>query len=271
MTDLNLRLRRLAGALCAAALLVLPASAQDVDGIVSIDVLDGWTEADGARMAGLRVRLAPGWKTYWRAPGDAGIPPHFDWAGSANLKGVRLHWPTPVVFLQQGLRSIGYTGEVVLPVELIPRDPGQPVTLAGTAAMGVCQDICVPVQLDISGDALLGTGEGPGAAVIRRALGHRPARSAAQASCTLSAIEDGLRLRVSLPIADLGREAVVVELDRPGTWVSDAVAHREGGLLVAEADLVPPEGAPFALDRSALRFTVLGARGAADLRGCRAD
>ncbi|MCX8508161.1 MAG: protein-disulfide reductase DsbD family protein, partial [Rhodobacteraceae bacterium] len=63
------------------------AQAQPVpDNLLKAEILPGWRTESGSQMAALRLTMAPGWKTYWRAPGDAGIPPRFDWTGSANLK-----------------------------------------------------------------------------------------------------------------------------------------------------------------------------------------
>ncbi len=60
-------------------LTAVPALAQDqFDLPVTGQVLEGWVRADGTRMAAVQLDLEPGWKTYWRAPGDAGIPPSFD-------------------------------------------------------------------------------------------------------------------------------------------------------------------------------------------------
>ena len=64
-----------------------------LDEVVSASVLTGWRMENGHHMAALRITLAPGWKTYWRAPGEAGIPPRFDWTGSDNLSAVTVHWP----------------------------------------------------------------------------------------------------------------------------------------------------------------------------------
>jgi DsbC/DsbD-like thiol-disulfide interchange protein len=76
---------------------------------------------NGGHMAAVELQLAPGWKTYWRSPGDAGIPPSFDWSGSENVKSVRLHWPAPEVFEANGMQTIGYHERLVLPVEITPR------------------------------------------------------------------------------------------------------------------------------------------------------
>lgn len=113
-------------AACAASLLALaagtPALSGAVDGdIVEIEVLDGGMTPRGTYMGALRVKLQPGWKTYWRAPGDAGIPPSFSWRGARNVGALSITWPAPEVFLTSGYRTIGYHDQLVLPVEITPR------------------------------------------------------------------------------------------------------------------------------------------------------
>ncbi len=258
--------------LALAALLALPAAApaQNVADVVSARLLPGWRMESGRHMAALRLTLAPGWKTYWRAPGDAGKPPQFDWSGSGNVTAVAVHWPVPHVFDQGGLRTLGYAGEVVLPVEVTPARDGEPIALEGRIEIGVCEDICVPVTL-LLGEALPAKGGTDGA--IRAALDDRP-MTAAEAGvgrvvCRTEPIRDGMRLTVEMDLPRIApAEAAVVEFDDPTVWVSEASVTREGGRLTAVAELVPADAAPFAMARQDLRFTVLGAGRAVDIRGC---
>lgn len=242
-----------------------PQSLPDDAGTVGL--LSGWQERDGAHVAALTLALTPGWKTYWRVPGEAGIPPEFDWRASRNVARVVVHWPRPVVFDQAGMTSLGYGGEVVLPLEVVPADPERPVLLAGTVTLGVCRDICIPVTADLAADL-----PRPGQAEprIRRALDGAPERIAGRAACRVDPIADGLRLTVRLPVGSAGVEAVAVETPDPAVWVSEAGLAADGGGLTATVDLVPPSGAPFALDRSALRFTVIGGGWAGEMTGCTA-
>lgn len=239
--------------------------------VASLEFLPGWQTADGTQMAALRVRLADGWKTYWRAPGDVGVPPQFNWAGSGNLRGVAVHWPRPDIFTLNGLRTIGYKHELVLPIELSPTTPGAPISLNLEMALGVCKDICLPMTLNVTG--ITGKGTGPDSPLIRAALSDQP-KSAATAgagkvTCALEPISDGLRLTASIPLASQGGdEVVILEPGRQDVWVSEALTDRKGGTLTATADLVPPESQPFAFQRSSLRITVLGAKGAVELTGC---
>ena len=126
--------------LAAACLLGAPGFAQSLpDNLVRAELLPGWTTDSGAQMAALRLTLAPGWKTYWRAPGEAGIPPQFDWRASGNLAGVAYHWPRPQVFQINGLRTLAYRNELVLPIEFLPVDRGTAVKVSGTIDLGVCE------------------------------------------------------------------------------------------------------------------------------------
>ncbi|MEL7014329.1 MAG: protein-disulfide reductase DsbD domain-containing protein, partial [Pseudomonadota bacterium] len=70
-------------------------AAQSIEDAIEARLLTGWRAADGSHIAALQIDLAPGWTTYWRAPGDAGIPPYFDWHASENLSSVDVEWPSP--------------------------------------------------------------------------------------------------------------------------------------------------------------------------------
>lgn len=95
--------------------------------------------------AGIEIRLQKGWHTYWRYPGDAGLPPRFDWSGSENLERAEILWPAPVrIAVEDGIQSIGYKGTVLLPVRVYPRNPDEPISLRLRMDYGVCENICIP-------------------------------------------------------------------------------------------------------------------------------
>ena len=100
---------------------------------------------------GVQLDLDPGWKTYWRNPGDAGIPPRFDWKGSTNIKEPHLLWPAPERMADDFGVSIGYKHGTLLPVNIEPAQGGKPVKLALEVNYGVCADVCIPVtsRLDL--------------------------------------------------------------------------------------------------------------------------
>jgi DsbC/DsbD-like thiol-disulfide interchange protein len=254
------------------ALIAMPAVAGPPDDVISVEVLPGWRTPEGTQMAALRFTLAPGWKTYWRAPGDAGIPPAFSWTGSANIDAAEFHWPVPEVFHLNGMMSIGYSGQLVIPVELTPGDAAGPVHLAGAVELGVCHDICVPVTLEF--DATLPVDGGRDAAIVA-ALVDRPLTEAEAgvtlARCVVTPSDDGLALTAQLQMPpDGGDEVVVIEPGVAGVWVSEAATRWQDGWLLAEVEMIAADGAPIALDRSDLRITVLGQSGAVDIQGCEA-
>lgn len=240
------------------------------DEVLQASLLPGWQMEGGQQMAGLSLALAPGWKTYWRSPGEAGIPPAFDWSGSQNVKSVKVHWPSPVVFHTNGMQTVGYKGGVVLPLEVVPLIPGQPVHLRARVDLGVCKEICMPALIEVKADL-----PAPGLqdAAISDALNARP-ETAAQAgleriSCVVAPIADGLRVTATLQMPARGSvETVVFEPADGAIWVSEAQSRREGGVLTSAAEMVASTGAPFALDRSGLRVTVLGDGRAVEVTGC---
>lgn len=252
-------------ALLLGCLLASPALAETQDDVLRARFLPGWRQANGHYMAALDLDLAPLWKTYWRAPGDAGIPPVFDWTGSKNLKSVQFHWPRPQVLHQNGMMTIAYQDELVLPIEVIAQDPSKPVELALSMGLGICHDICMPAHLTFAGDL---AGQGATDSRITAALKAVPDRGPG-ARCTVEPIADGLRLTARIPLpAGRAEETVVFETPDPQVWVAAAETRREGGVLISQTDLVPPGGAPFALDRSGVTLTVLSGSEAVEIKGC---
>ena len=238
----------------------------------SFEILPGWRTENGTHMTALRVTMKPGWKTYWRTPGDAGIPPRFDWTGSRNINDVKFHWPTPNVFYQSGMRSLGYSSELVLPIELTPDQVGQEIELRADIELGVCQEICIPVAVRIAADlpATTGTDQRISAALNERPSSARDA-DVRSATCTSKPISDGVSLTVRVDIPSLSPDEIAVfELPDQTIWVSEASMSREGRILIAVADIVPPTAAPFVIDYSELRITVLGSGRGVDIMGCQA-
>ena len=147
-----------AGLVLAGSLIGAPAAAQPADPGAS-----EWVVGERARarlissvtgvgdletlQLGLEVVLEEGWKTYWRSPGDAGVAPHIDWAGSANFGAASLAYPAPRRFNYYEFETFGYHDRVVYPIEMIPASPGQAVGLKADVALLVCDDVCIPHEM----------------------------------------------------------------------------------------------------------------------------
>jgi DsbC/DsbD-like thiol-disulfide interchange protein len=102
--------------------------------------------AQATLRAGLDILLAPGWKTYWRYPGDSGVPPSFDFSASRNVSTVDVLWPAPHRMADGSGQSIGYEERVILPLRVVPKDPRRPVLLDLKVSYAVCEKLCVPAQ-----------------------------------------------------------------------------------------------------------------------------
>src|SRR5262249_48122259 len=101
---------------------------------------------------GLQMQLAPGWKTYWRTPGDAGLPLRIDWSGSSNIAAAELRWPVPERYTLLGLDTFGYADEVVFPIAVRAAKAGESLRLNAAVDYLVCEKICIPYNAKLALD-----------------------------------------------------------------------------------------------------------------------
>src|SRR5450755_1254001 len=140
----------LAAAVVASSLAV-EARAEDAspwqrDGHSAVRLLAG-SRSGAVLLGGIAVQLQPGWKTYWRTPGDSGVPPRFDFSKSENIEAVTVLWPAPMSFDDgAGGHSLGYKGQLVLPLRIVPKSADRPVTLRADVNYAVCEKLCIPVE-----------------------------------------------------------------------------------------------------------------------------
>ncbi|UGY00312.1 protein-disulfide reductase DsbD domain-containing protein [Bradyrhizobium quebecense] len=98
-------------------------------------------------LGGIAFQLQDGWKTYWRTPGDSGVPPRFDFSRSDNVDAVTVMWPAPRQFDDgAGGTSLGYKHQVVLPLRIVAKNPDKPLVLRADINYAVCEKLCVPVE-----------------------------------------------------------------------------------------------------------------------------
>jgi DsbC/DsbD-like thiol-disulfide interchange protein len=233
----------------------------------------------GGRMfrAGVEIKLKDGWKTYWRYPGDSGVPPVLDFSKSQNLKAVTVRYPAPTRFSDgAGGNSIGYKGTVILPLHVVAQDASKPVTLNLKLDYAVCEKLCVPAEAKLellltgaetANEAALdaaearvpkavavGDGGTPSIRTVRREAGSGKPRVtvdvAAPAGAPVTLFAEGPTAQWALPLpepvasAPAGLQRFVFELDGlpPGEQASGAVLR-----LTAVAGDKAIE-APFRLD-----------------------
>jgi len=116
------------------------------DGHSAVRLLAG-SRSGAVLLGGIAFQLQPGWKTYWRTPGDSGVPPRFDFSKSENIEAVTVMWPAPLKFDDgAGGVSLGYHDQTVLPLRIVPKNVDKPVMLRAEINYAVCEKICIPVE-----------------------------------------------------------------------------------------------------------------------------
>ncbi|MBL8709096.1 MAG: thioredoxin family protein [Rhodospirillaceae bacterium] len=181
---------------------------------------------------GVEIALQPGWKTYWRSPGDAGFPPDVDIAGSENVAAATLSFPVPHRFELFGLQTFGYGERVVFPLAVTPQRPGAPVTLKARLRYLVCEQICIPYEHNLALDLPAGT----------------PALS--EDAALLSAAEalvpdDGARARFKIATMHIEDERLLVEAVSEGApfVAPDLLVEAPNGLFFGKPDVTLTLGA----------------------------
>lgn len=271
------KLRRLILA-TAVALGATPALGQAIvstgGSFAEVTFVPGRAEPGGTRMAGVVVDLTPEWKTYWRSPGMAGIPPEFDWSASENLASAEVLWPRPHFFESFGLETLGYARRVVFPVRLVPQDPARPMTVRLDLSFGVCREICVLEESSVAATISAHTPE-EGAFLVAEAEAQVPRPGAAlgltKAACRISGAGRKRDFDATLAF-DRALEDARVVLEGPETaWFTDVetTSGPETGRLSVEAKVSLADEQAW-LGRSDIRMTVLAGNFAADVQGCAA-
>jgi DsbC/DsbD-like thiol-disulfide interchange protein len=130
--------------------------------------------ADGRPVAAVEIRLAPGAITYWRNPGESGLPPSASFEGSANLARATLAYPAPSRLDTHGAEAFGYSNSVILPIAFAAQDGSLPVTLAIALNYAVCEKICVPARARLILSLPAQPVSGPYSAAISQALARAP-------------------------------------------------------------------------------------------------
>jgi DsbC/DsbD-like thiol-disulfide interchange protein len=247
------------------------ASPWDGDTRAGVRLIAGSRTKDATARAGIEIKLAPGWKTYWRYPGDSGVPPRFDFAASQNVKSVTIAWPAPHRFSDETGITIGYKDGVIFPLHVVPQDAAKPVLLRLTADYAVCEKICIPVE---GGAELLLDGrrsELESTLAAFEALVPKPAQVGDSAPLAVRAVRrerTGDRPRVIVDVAAPGSGPVDLFVEGPSAdWalpVPEPVADAPAGLhrFAFVLDGLPPGASA---DGARLTFTLVSGTSAIEV------
>jgi DsbC/DsbD-like thiol-disulfide interchange protein len=258
MIEKTKRILALGGVFFGAMLLALqpavaePASAWSASSHSSIRLLDGGAAAQAPwRMAGLELKLAAGFKTYWRMPGDSGVPPLFDWSRSRNVAEVEVLWPAPHRFDDMAGSSIGYSSHLIFPLKVRLHDPAKPAQLVLGLDYAVCERLCVPATGEAKLDLPPGQASTREAGRIDAFLAKVPHASRVETGVApaISAVigePDGRSLAVDATVA--GNGVAVLFVEGPDGWIFGApmpLASRPAGpQALAIRYRVPVEARP---------------------------
>jgi DsbC/DsbD-like thiol-disulfide interchange protein len=254
----------------AVALLVVSlaagASAEDAspwqrDGHSAVRLLAG-SHSGAVLLGGIAFQLQPGWKTYWRTPGDSGVPARFDFAKSENVEAVTVLWPAPTKFGDgAGGHSLGYHDQVVLPLRIVAKNADKPVMLRATINYAVCEKICIPV--DASAELAFNSVASTEDSTLFAALDTvpKPANIGDPNPLTIRDVKrEGQQVIVDVVTPDAREVNLFVEGPTP-EWslpIPKLVEHRPPGVrrFAFALEGLPPGVNP---EGAALKFTLVGA------------
>ncbi len=239
MTFVNARIACIAVALALGALAAEPAAAVVgawADGAKARARLLAAGTDDGRLAAAIEVILPPGWKTYWRSPGDAGIPPVFDFSASRNLGPADIAFPVPRRYDDGYSITNVYTDRVVLPVDAAVLDNTTDVDLAVAIDLGVCDEICIPDHVEARLAVPVGEDDPVAAAILADARAALPGPPEPGVFFVDRFTRDGgtdtrpvFRFAVTAP-----GPATEVFVEGPADWYAGVPARggKEGGAVV---------------------------------------
>jgi len=108
-------------------------------------VISPYSQNNGKELIiGLEYEMKPGWKTYWKSPGDGGFPQNITWENSSNINNLEILWPTPSEFEILGIKSIGYHNNVIFPLKLEIADESKNTFVDLNVNYLICEEICIP-------------------------------------------------------------------------------------------------------------------------------
>jgi DsbC/DsbD-like thiol-disulfide interchange protein len=231
------------------------------DGHSAVRLLAG-SRSGAVLTGGIAFQLQKGWKTYWRTPGDSGVPPRFDFSKSENIEAVTVLWPAPRKFDDgAGGFSLGYRDQTVLPLRIVAKTPDKPVTLRVDINYAVCEKLCIPVEAnaELTFTSVASTEDGALSAALETV--PKPANVGDPNPLTIRDVKRDGKSAVLVDVAasDVKEVSLFVEGPTPdwGLPVPKLLDHGPPGIkrFAFELDGVPPGTNP---DGAALKLTLVG-------------
>ena len=202
------------------------------------------TDAAGNPLAAVEIELAPGWKTYWRTPGDAGIPPILDFTASKNVGKVEVGFSPPERHDDGYAVTNVYEGRGVLPL-----------------TVGICSDVCVPDHFELALPVAGGASDAGAGAIVEPAMKALPGKPEPGTFAVDSVKPDGgtpkhAKFVISATVPDAEKASVFVE--GASDWYADVPEYEpgEGGKALYRFTF-DTLGSKTPLDGGKLRITIV--------------
>jgi DsbC/DsbD-like thiol-disulfide interchange protein len=220
------------------------------------------SRSGGVLLGGIAFQMQPGWKTYWRMPGDSGVPPRFDFSKSDNVEAVTVLWPAPMKFDDgAGGQSIGYKQQVVLPLRIVAKAADKPVTLRAAINYAVCDKLCIPVEAnsELTFASVASTEDGTLSAALDTV--PKPANIGDPNPVTIRDVKRDGKVNVLVDVTAPEAKKVDLFVEGPTPdWalpIPKLVERSPPGVKRFEFELdgLPPGAKP---DGAALKFTLVG-------------
>ncbi|MBN8996706.1 MAG: hypothetical protein J0H63_11720 [Rhizobiales bacterium] len=219
------------------------------------------TDAAGNLLAAVEIELAPGWKTYWRTPGDAGIPPILDFTASKNVGKVEVGFPPPERHDDGYAVTNVYEGRVVLPLTVAVPDQKAGSELALKLDVGICSDVCVPDHFELALPVAGGASDAGAGAIVEPAMKALPGKPEPGTFAVDSVKPDGgtpkhAKFVISATVPDAEKASVFVE--GASDWYADVPEYEpgEGGKALYRFTF-DTLGSKTPLDGGKLRITIV--------------
>jgi DsbC/DsbD-like thiol-disulfide interchange protein len=221
----------------------------------------GAPDASGVLQGALEIDLQPGWRTYWRDPGDAGVPPQIDVSKSTNVASVEMRFPTPERFDDGATIWAGYRHPVKFPVSFRITTPGKPTTIDADVFLGICEEICIPVKGRFTLDPASDPDNADDAALVAAARDALPSLERPDFRVTVLPGDDKtLRVDAALP-GDAAEAEFFIAGEQGYMFGTPQRLADEGKVIFAVPIIERPDTRPA---EGALHYTLATAAGAVE-------
>jgi DsbC/DsbD-like thiol-disulfide interchange protein len=240
----------------------------------SVEIIDGWQKKNGEYQTSLLFLLNPGWKTYWRNPGESGLKPSFDWSKSQNLDSANVLWPHPLIFNETGIVIYGFKSQLLLPILIKPDQAFKNTDLNLKLEFGVCSEICIPILANLS-KPNIGNGSQQEILQIRKAINDLPKIATEQQrkkiKCKIEPKKKiiNLAFKSNLITTIKKNTYAILEYNDPSIWFTSQTSKLVGKDLFVSANINQFNDTNLMIDRNKVQITLINEGSNLTVLGCK--